>query len=66
MEMFASSPHAQCGQRWPKLTLATAVVLALFFSTVGTADAQTERARSQQVEPVRAALQAETLRHVSY
>jgi hypothetical protein len=64
MEMFASSPHAQCGQRWPKLTLATAVVLALFFSTVGTADAQTERARSPQVEPVRAALQAETLRLV--
>lgn len=62
MKTFASSPHAQRGQRWSKLTLATAVVLALFFSIVGTADAQTERVRSQQIDQVRPVPQAETLR----
>ena len=55
MKTFVSSPPAQGGQRWPKLTLATAVVLALFFSAVGTSDAQTERVRSQQVDQVRPA-----------
>jgi hypothetical protein len=62
MKTFASSPPAHCGYRWSKLTLATAVVLALFFSTVGTADAQTERVRSQQVDQVRPVPQVETLR----
>jgi hypothetical protein len=62
MKTFVSSSPAQGGQRWPKLTLATAVVLALFFSAVGTSDAQTERVRSQQVDQVRPALEAEALR----
>jgi hypothetical protein len=62
MKTLVSSPPAQGRQRWSKLTLATAVILALFFSTVGTADAQTERVRSQQVDQVRPVPQVEVLR----
>ncbi len=59
MEALASSRQADRTRVWGSLIVVVGIVLALFASTVGTADAQVEPARDRAVRPVQ---DVETLR----